>query len=163
DWIAQVWLNLVKRAAGLPTAELGFEKAPAIGRMPISSPATIKPLSDFNKGKKYGDQIKPFNFLLTAHVAPFGYPPGTHPERFHLVAPYRTDPREWLKMRWIDHYAEKAYRITTTGHHARQRTARVKTYGETLRDYEYHPESKCSDSNGGPCTKQTIGLLQRRH
>jgi hypothetical protein len=30
-------------------------------------------------------------------------------------------------------------------------------------EYEYHPESKCDDVNGNPCSKQTIGLLQRRH
>ena len=30
-------------------------------------------------------------------------------------------------------------------------------------EYEYHQESKCADASGEPCTKQTIGLLQRRH
>jgi hypothetical protein len=39
----------------------------------------------------------------------------------------------------------------------------VKTYGDVLREYEYHPESKCADSDGKPCAKQTAGLLQRRH
>jgi len=42
-------------------------------------------------------------------------------------------------------------------------TARVKTYGEVLEEYEYHPESKCGDANGHASSKQTIGLLQRRH
>lgn len=39
----------------------------------------------------------------------------------------------------------------------------MKSYGEVLQEYEFHPESKCADSNGVPCGKQTIGLLQRRH
>lgn len=39
----------------------------------------------------------------------------------------------------------------------------MKTYGDVLREYEYHPEAKCADANGKPCGKQTIGLLQRRH
>ena len=39
----------------------------------------------------------------------------------------------------------------------------MKTYGEVLEEYEYHPEAKCADSHGNPCDKQTIGLLQRRH
>jgi hypothetical protein len=39
----------------------------------------------------------------------------------------------------------------------------VKTYGEVLEEYEFHPEAKCADSRGNPCDKQTIGLLQRRH
>ena len=42
-------------------------------------------------------------------------------------------------------------------------TARVKTYGEILREYEFHPESKSADVGGKPCGKQTVGLLQRRH
>jgi hypothetical protein len=32
-----------------------------------------------------------------------------------------------------------------------------------LREYEYHPESKCADSAGQACGKQTVGLLKRRH
>ena len=39
----------------------------------------------------------------------------------------------------------------------------MKTYGEVLKDYEYHPEAKCADAERNPCDKQTIGLLQRRH
>jgi hypothetical protein len=39
---------------------------------------------------------KPFNFLLSAHVAPFGHPAGYTPERFHLIAPFEPDPRRWL-------------------------------------------------------------------
>jgi hypothetical protein len=53
--------------------------------------------------------------------------------------------------------------IITVGHSGSRKTARVKTYGDILREYEFHPESKCADSDGNPCTKQSIGLLQRRH
>jgi hypothetical protein len=66
-------------------------------------------------------------------------------------------------MHWIDQYSGKPYRITTAGHHGERKTARVKTYGDVIREYEFHPESKCADANGEPCKKQTIGLLQRRH
>jgi len=41
--------------------------------------------------------------------------------------------------------------------------ARVKTYSDVVRDYVFHPESKCVDLDGKPSCKQTIGLLQRRH
>ena len=60
-------------------------------------------------------------------------------------------------------YSGEDYRITTTGHHGDRHTARVKTYGEVLREYEIHPESKSADADGKPCGKQTVGLLQRRH
>jgi hypothetical protein len=130
--------------------------------MSISSPAVMRPLAKLNQGKTYAQQIKPFNFLITCHVKAFGHPPGTDPEHFHLIAPYEIDPAKWLKKDWIDQYSGKVYRISTSGHYGNRWTARVKTYGEVLEEYEYHPESKCADKQGNPCDKQTIGLLNRR-
>ena len=163
EWIAKAWLSIIRRAIGLPTAALGIESSPAVGQISISSPALMKPLMKLNEGKSYPDQIKPFNFLLTCHVRPLGHPRGTKPERFHLIAPYETDSGQWLKKNWIDQYSGKEYRITTAGSYGDRQTARVKTYGDVLTEYEYHPESKCADADGNPCSKQTIGLLQRRH
>ena len=39
----------------------------------------------------------------------------------------------------------------------------MKSYGDVLREYEYHPEAKCADAAGARCGKQTVGLLGRRH
>jgi hypothetical protein len=163
EWIAQVWLGMIRNALGLPTRNPSFERQPAVGRTSITSPAVMRPLKKLNEGKAYVDKIKPFNFLVACHVKPFGHPPGVKPERFHLIAPYEADSREWLKKTWIDQYSGNDYKITTTGHHGDRHTARVKTYGEVLREYEIHPESKYADVSGKPCGKQTVGLLQRRH
>lgn len=162
-WIAQVWLRMIRNALGKRVQNPDFLHQPAVGRTSITSPAVMRPLGKLNDGKTYVDKIKPFNFLMTCHVKPFGHPPGTDAERFHLIAPYEADSREWLKMIWTDQYSGNDYIITTTGHHGNRHTARVKTYGEVLREYEIHPESKCADASGKPCDKQTIGLLQRRH
>jgi len=94
EWIAQAWLNLVRRALDLPAQNPSFGHSPAVGRVTISSPAVVKPLANFNARKKYCDQLKPFNFLLTCHVKQLGHPPGTDPEHFHLIAPYDLDPRK---------------------------------------------------------------------
>jgi hypothetical protein len=162
-WIAQVWLNMVRRAYGLPTEQTRFGNQPAVGRVTVSSPAVMQPLANLNHGKKYADQVKPFNFLVTCQVKAFGHPTETDPEHFHLIAPYSADSRKWLKTPWIDQYTGKQYAITTDGHHGARSTARVKTYDEIVREYEFHPESKCANAFGITCTKQTIGLLQRRH
>jgi hypothetical protein len=154
---------MIRKTLGLSTHNPRFERQPAVGRTSITSPAVMRPLAKLNEGKKYVDKIKPFNFLVTCHVKPFGHPPGVNAERFHLIAPYESDSREWLTKIWTDKYSGNDYRITTTGHHGDRHTARVKTYGEVLREYEIHPESKCADANGKPCGKQTVGLLQRRH
>jgi hypothetical protein len=164
DWIAQAWLAIVRRSLSLATRKsLGFEASPAVGRITISSPARMKPWARVNKGRPYAERIKPFNFLLSAHVKDFGHPLGVDAEHFHLVSPYEIDSRNWLKNKWVDQYSEKRYRITTVGHHGDRHTARVSTYGDVLRKYEYHPEAKCADARGNVCDKQTVGLLQRQH
>jgi hypothetical protein len=66
-------------------------------------------------------------------------------------------------MDWIDQYSGRVYRITTQGHHGSRHAARVKTYGDVLDEYQWHPESKCADMSGEPSGKRTRGLLQRRH
>ena len=66
-------------------------------------------------------------------------------------------------MDWIDRYSSQTYRIGTTGDHGDRRTARVKSYGDVIEEYEYHSESKCADASGQASGKQTLGLLQRRH
>jgi hypothetical protein len=163
EWIAQVWLNIVRKGLRLTTRKAKFEHLPAIGRVTISGPAVMRPFENLNRGKRYADQIKPFNFLLTCHVNQLGHPPGTDPERFHLIAPYESNPKRWLEMPWTEQYSGRTYGITTDGYHGNRHTARVKTYGEVLREYEFHAESKCADAERKPCSKQTIGLLERRH
>ena len=39
----------------------------------------------------------------------------------------------------------------------------MKTYGEVLREYEFHPGAKSADAKGKPSGKLTFGLLRRRH
>jgi len=123
----------------------------------------MRAFADLNQGKPYCDQVKPFNFVLTSQVNPFGHPADADRERFHLISPYETDAKKWLRNKWIDQYTGTTYRITTDGHYGSRNTARVRTYGEILMEYEFHPESKCADADGNVCDRQTVGLLQRRH
>ena len=163
DWIPQAWIGIVRRALNLQTQPLPFEHLPAVGRVTISSPAVMRSLTKLNVGKKRAARLKPFNTLLSCHVKQFGHPTGVDPEQFHIVARYEPDPGKWLEMPWIDQHTGKSYRITTAGFHGEREVARVKIYGEVLREYEFHPGSKSADAKGHPSGKQTLGLLQRRH
>jgi hypothetical protein len=163
NWTAAVWDLIVRRSLGLKVRNLKFAHLPAIGRTSVSTPALMKCLESLNAGKPYSDQIKPFNFLQTCHVSPFGHPDGVHPEKFHLVSPYDPDLRKWLEKEWIDQHTGKRFRITTRGYCGSRQTARVKTYGDVVTEYEFHPESKCADASGDACQRQTVGLIQRRH
>jgi len=162
EWIARAWLNIIQRTLNQSAPALTFGNIPAVGRRSVSSANVLTAFKDFNKNKKYSQQIKPFNFLLSCHISPAGHPPGVNPERFHLIAPFRSDPAEWLKIDWIDQYTGNVYRICTDDRQRRRDSVRVKTYDEILLEYEYHAETKSADVNGDTCTQQTIGLLQRR-
>ncbi len=163
DWIPQAWIGIIRTTLGLPAQPLGFEEVPAMGRVPITSPTAIRSLAKLNRGKKYRNRLKPFDFLLSCHVKQFGYPPEVDPEKFHLVAPYVPDPECWVDLPWIDQYSGTQYEITTEGFHGSRGVARVKTYGDVLREYEFHPGPKSADAKGKPSGKQTFGLLRRRH
>jgi hypothetical protein len=162
EWIAQVWDTIILKSLDLPSKKLSFGDVPAVGRITASSPAVLAPLANLNKEKRYPDQIKPFNFLLSCHVAQLGHPVGADPVKFHLIGPYEILGNKWLKANWTDQYSRKTYRITTTDFPSRN-TARVKTCGDVAAEYEFHPESKCADALGQPCGKQTVGLLHRRN
>src|SRR2546423_13342729 len=84
-------------------------------------------------------------------------------KKFHLVAPYEPNSERWLEMPWIDQYTGQTYKITTEGFHGSRGVARVKTYGDVLREYAFHPGTKSADAKGKPSGRQTLGLLQRRH
>jgi hypothetical protein len=163
NWTAAVWDSIIRKAFGRKVKELSFAHLPAIGRTTVSSPFLMKSLESLNAGKPYAEQIKPFNFLLTSHVRAFGHPFGVDEEKFHLISPYDSDSRKWLEKEWIDQHSGKRYGITTKVDYGTRYAARVKTYGDVVTEYESHPEAKCADSQGNPCDRQTVGLLQRRH
>ncbi|MGB7017365.1 MAG: hypothetical protein WBD69_15570, partial [Candidatus Cybelea sp.] len=163
SWIAHAWLGIARRSLGFTAAPQPIADRVAVGQITVSSPEVLRPLAKLNAGNPYAQQIKPFNFILSCHVAPFGHPVGADPERFHLVAPYETDPRKWLALPWTNQYSGKQYRISTTLATSTRQIARVKSYGDVLEKYEFHEEAKCADASGAPCGKQTVGLLQRRH
>jgi hypothetical protein len=162
-WIAEVWQAIICNCLNIPAEKFNYAEIPAIGRVTITSPGILEPLAALNEGKIYSDQIKPFNFLLTCHLSPFGHPVGTNPEKFHLIAPFESNSKKWLTTNWVDQYSGKQFRITTEKNYSSRATARVKTYGDVFTDYEYHPESKCADEDGNVCDRRTLGLLHRRH
>jgi hypothetical protein len=49
EWIAQVWLNIIRRALSLRTNAVGFESLPAVGRLAISSPLLLGPFAAMNR------------------------------------------------------------------------------------------------------------------
>lgn len=165
DWMYTLWEGIVTQALGQPYAWPNWLERPAIGRITANSPSTLRPFAKLNHGKGYGEQVKPFNFLLTAHVAPLGHPEDVDPALFQLVAPFEADSRRWMNVRWVNRYdaSGTSYRITTAhSAHATRGVAQVRSYRDVLEEYRHHPEAKSLGSDGKVCNRRTVGLLRRR-
>ncbi len=160
DWIRALWNIIVHEALDRGVTRPAWLDRPALSRRTASSPHVLRRFVETPTRRPYPDQVKPFNFLLVAHVAPLGHPPGADPTRFQLMAPYTTDPRQWPTLRWTDTYSGHRYRITTADMLSPE-LVRVRSYADVLAEYETHPESK-SSAEGRPCDRLTRGLLARR-
>ena len=162
SWIAQAWLAIVRRSLGLPTKPLRFANRVAVGQITVSSPEVMKPLAALNAGKPYAQQIKPFNFIISCHVAQLGHPIGADPERFHLIAPYETDPRNGRSCSGSISIPSKRYRISPASPAVRDRRARQELWRRAAR-VRVPSRSQVRRCRRRPCKKQTVGLLGRRH
>lgn len=162
-WIEEVWRYIIRKdALALEAPEPEWFARPAISRVTVSSPHLMKLFRDYNEERPYQDQIKPFNFLLTAQVDELGYPTGYGDKPFQLVAPYSTDSSDWLQLPWIDRYSGQSFRVSASAHAGSDGVARIKTIGDVVLAYRFRPEHKSQTADGEPCGKQTRGLLARR-
>lgn len=162
DWTRQVWNVILREAIGVRVRRPAWFNRAALSRITVSSPAVLDAFTEVNKGKPYAQEIKPFNFLLSGHIAPNGHPIGVDADHFHLIAPYDSDPRKWDRLSWIDRYTGNAWRCATKLPWGTSSAARLKTYADVVDLYAYHTEAKSADTSGRGCSKQSFGLLQRR-
>lgn len=161
DWIQVLWATLLADTLVRPVARPAWLDRPAVSRLTISHPTLLRPFAKAQRHVPYADQVKPMSFILSAHVAPLGHPPDADPTRFHLIAPYTANARQWTKTRWVDIYSGGRYGITTAADPSRG-TVRVQSYQDVLGQYRSHPEAKSAGPDGAPCGRDTIGLLARR-
>ncbi len=173
DWIAQIWQHIVQAdALGFVAPEPDWLDRPALTRITITSPRLLKPFEQPDRKRSASERTRPYNFMLVAHVAKLGHPPGSDPERFLLVAPYEPNPRKWRGLNWRNAYdPARRYRIMTLrgDRHDGERIAMrvddqviVKTYRDVLDEYRTHPEDVSLGPNLLLCDQQTVGLLSRR-
>jgi hypothetical protein len=164
-WITLAWAAIVSRILGMSAQWPEWSALPAVSRLTTSKPTLLAPFRERNDGRKYAEQMKPFNFILIVQIAPRGYPEGVDPTCFLLIAPYERNPQKWLRMKYTDRHSGEQYYITTdsaSGLASRER-ARVWCYADVFDRYEWHPESKSAAPDGSVCERDTCGLLGRRH
>lgn len=160
-WIYELWRAVLRQLYGLDVPDAAWLDRPMVVRTTVTTPAVLRAFRHLNAGRDYRDQIKPFNFVVSAAGAkpPAGAPPSG---QFRLVAPYETNPERWEELEFTNVHDPDAtpYRITTRD--GRPGFARVDSYRDILACYPGHPESKSLAPDGGPCRRMTEGLLQRR-
>jgi len=162
DWMQTTWTWLLRRELGCAVRTPSWFGRPSVGQITVSSPTLWRPFDKINQGRSYDESVKPFNFILTTHVMPFGHPNGVEPERFHLVAPYEKDSVKWLGVQWTDRYSGRRFGITASAQQCGPGVARVKCYGEVAGEYKIHREHKSLAPEGSLCGPLTRGLLRRR-
>jgi hypothetical protein len=93
-----------------------------------------------NEGRRYDEQIKPFNFLLIAFVPPIERP--ANDQDMVLDAPYTGDPRTWGKLPWTNRHSGQPYAITKEPSDGLEREGMVtvKSDRQVLAEYATHPE-----------------------
>lgn len=164
-WVLQSWQWVAAAMEDPDTALPAWADLPAVSRISVSSTTLWAPFGTSNARRPWPEQIKPFNFLLTVDVDPFGYPPGADPQHFRLIAPYTADPDQWTQLPWRNLYDPDGpiYRITTEQNApVEDDVAVVKSHGQVLREYRLHPECKSHGPTGERCSRLTRGVLQRR-
>jgi hypothetical protein len=124
--------------------------------------SALKLFKVLNQGKPFDQQVKPFNFMVTAFVPREERPAAD--QRMVLVAPYERDSAHWLEMPWLNRYSGDEYRLTLEPFrgHVRSGIVRPRTSRNVLRGYLANEESKSTDPDGTPCRPDSTGLLDRR-
>jgi len=100
--------------------------------------------------------------MLSATIDANYLPPGCDSDRLRLVAPYERNAS--TDTPWRNLYnPDIVVSVTTDALVEVSDEIRIKTYGQIISEYAFHPETKFLDATGAPCHRGSRGLLQRDH
>jgi hypothetical protein len=159
-WQHDLWLKIIEAAlAGHPDqvdlSDLPNMAEPAISRYATSTPELLARFKDFNDGKEWDDQVKPFNFFVAFQVSAIARAKAIANGTFH---------EEWLKKDGPSPIAPFDKDVTRAANKCFDRVTGkpvpktlLATYREVLSDYHLHAEAKFL--NGEPFDR---GRTQRQ-
>jgi hypothetical protein len=161
EWVDVVWRRAIEASEGRdPGPEPDWFALPAVSQVPVSSPAVLAPFRAVNAGHPYGEQVKPFGFLLLGHLdrlaaVPLGVDPEATP-----MAPFTSKLAELLGLPWRNRRDGRPLAVTTR-RRGEPSKARLQTVGDVVARYRLHPEHKSGDPRGGLGRRGSLGLLPR--
>jgi hypothetical protein len=163
SWVEVIWDRMVREVEGLPLPdEPEWFDLPAVGQMTTSTPRLLHAFREYNRDLEYGEQVKPFSFLLVGHVDPTAAGGSGANRSVVPVAPFTSDPGKVLLQPWFDKLDGSPIAVTTKPNGAPGKV-RLRTYRDVYVDYRFHTESKSGDPSGGPGRRTSVGLLPRLH
>jgi hypothetical protein len=161
-WQEDVWRDIVAAALGgeaqsVPFATRGQLQLPAASRYSATRPTILGWFRQYNEGRPYPEQIRPFGFLTWLHAK--------RPEEIFLEE--GTETAVWAEraatskpVAPYDHDTSKdADNAFDRGTGQPIPRAWLRTYAEALRQYHIHPETKFiggSHTQSGPLTRRHI-------
>ena len=155
SWVLDAWKWMIAREIGLLEPDPAWLDRPAVGRFSVTSTHLWKAFDTYNEGKRWAQQVKPANFLLTIGINPMGG------DRGRLVSPYESDPTKWLEHDWYRLANGRPVTIDTDMSGDATKVL-VETFRDVLLRHVAHPEAKFLANTGQPCLANTRGQLQRR-
>jgi hypothetical protein len=162
EWVREAWEWILAIENGGQAEIPPWFDLPAMMRFTITTPKVLAVLQQRQRGLPYRERTKPFNFIQSPVIDRLtgGCPVGTDRDRFTLIAPFSSNPSDWLNREYINVHDGKSYLLC-----ARERRlnyqAEAKTYGDIVAQYRWHAESKSLGPDGNTCTSQSRGLLRR--
>ena len=175
-WIDELHRWAIQQAAGTEMPDPDWFDHPAISRISITSWDTLQHFENINRGRSYGDSIKPFNFAITATPDPRAAA-ALGRERIRLIAPLQPDLQHAAAAEWIDVESGDTCWITTdpgvTEIICEHPIARdpddnspelvpVKSYRIVAQAWATNPIPKATGLDGSPVDETITGRLRRR-
>ena len=106
------WRWRIATELGLPANAPGWLSHPAVKMLTISRPADLRVFAQFNEGKSYAEQVKPFNFMLELGCQPDGQPLNSA-AHVRLIAPFEQDASKLADWKGIDPRTGNSHPLTT--------------------------------------------------
>jgi hypothetical protein len=159
DWRRRVWDYIIRRELGLPAELPPWADYPAVGRHAITTWHLMKTFERFNRGKSYGSQVKPFNFMLTVQHDPFAA--SRFEDGLRLIAPFEPNPDKWSRMTVFNLHGGEELRLSNSPYAAPD-TVGYQSYRDLIVTHAYRKETKRTGPDGLPCEERARGVLGRR-
>jgi hypothetical protein len=162
DWVGRWWEHLVRLDLGIADPRPYWFDQPAVGALTMTSFADLHTFDAFNRHRTYQRRIRPWGFVMTAHVHPLarhGHGPRV------LVSPREDDPAKRLEADWFDRGSTEGAALgIRVGDPAfvLPGVITVQSYGDYFEEFRRHPEIKAAGPDGEPCHTWTIGQLSAR-